>query len=136
MTTDHIAMLQWIQQNKDRDWRFFSNNFPAGHLWDQHLVARLVGELRAANMIQQDSAFTPIIILQPGQDALKLYADQAAKEEDLRKMTYEQLYLELENLRNQVFDYDSTKKRSKWAFRISIIAVVVAVFTLILKIIS
>jgi hypothetical protein len=119
MTIDHIVMLQWIQTSENPNWNFLSNNYPPGVLWDVHIVSRLLAELRAAKMIYQTDAYTSIEILESDLNAIRQYNEQATHEENLRKMTNEQLFLAIEDLRNKVFDYEKTKNNSKWALVLS-----------------
>jgi hypothetical protein len=133
MTTDHLAMLAWIHRSESPSWTFLSDNYPIGFLWSRVIVSDLLRDLSDAKMILHEDAQSTIQITQAGIKAMQHYKEQAEQEQAIQKMTYEQLSLDVENLRNEFFDYATTKRNSRLALIFSGIAIAVTILIAIFK---
>jgi len=131
LTRDHSAMLLHIKGCSDSTWAFISVNYPDGMLWSPSTVAKILSELKAAGMIYQTDPKENVVILPPGERAIDKYLESQEADRRLANLEYEKQLLDVEKLRNEVFDYQATKKRALWGYRLSWVAIILTVITLI-----
>jgi len=135
MTEDQLALLLQIQREPNSSFNYLQNHYPSGKVWNNQIVAKLIRELWEAGMIMPEGndANKNHIILQPGLNAIEIHLAQQEKENQQSDLTYEKLNLEVETLRNKVWDYDATKNRAKDSLLYAKLAVLIALLGLAMQ---
>lgn len=74
-------------------------------------------------------------ITDKGMKTVTDYEMKNQRNEEIAGLEIEKLRLEVENLRNDFFDYPDTKSRAKWAIRLSAMALIVTLILSLLQLI-
>lgn len=129
---EQYQMMKHIVNSEKPTYNYLIQNCPLGMSWSLDYASSLLSELQDIKLIQEDENEL-FSLTENGQKLLTIYIENQSGQKDVERLENEKLKLEVDDLRNKFFDYESKKWKTKWSFILSVIAVGLTVIGLIIQ---